>query len=164
VPQKPDGNRPSDRITFTRGAAERIAEVVRDVELGNRDGQPLRYEKVPCGSANGGKIFRIATFTGAWATGDTKTVTFKFQANTPNTVVATNLFANLQPPDGDGNCAIAKEGSAWYLIESLHHTVTVITGATLTTAGLEFTRAVITVQATATASIETIGTTSCDSD
>jgi hypothetical protein len=63
VPQKPDGNRPSDRITFTRGAAERISEVVRTVELGNRDGQPLRFQKVPCGSPGGGSVVRLAIYT-----------------------------------------------------------------------------------------------------
>jgi hypothetical protein len=160
VADKPDGKQRNERITFTRPAAERIAKVVRQVEGGDRDSSGLTFRRVPP-QGDAGKIFRIATFTGAWATGDTKTVTLKFQASTPNTVVATNLFANLQPPDGDGNCAIAKEGTAWFLVESLHHTVTVITGATLTTAGLEFTRAVITVQATATASVQIVGTTSC---
>jgi len=115
VPQKPDGNRPSDRITFTRGAAERIAEVVRDVELGNRDQQPLRYEKVPCG-APPAKVFRIATFTGAWSTNAAKTVTFKFQTTTPNTVSATNLFAAIATFSGSRDCAIARDGTAWFLI------------------------------------------------
>jgi hypothetical protein len=123
VPQKPDGNRPSDRITFTRGAAERIAEVVRDVELGNRDQQPLRYEKVPCG-APPAKVFRIATFTGAWSINAAKTVTFKFQTTTPNTVSATNLFAAVPAPSGDGDCAIAKEGTAWFLIAAVCSTAT----------------------------------------
>jgi hypothetical protein len=148
-------------VIFDEAAALRIVNTIRKVETGDRAERPLTFDAVPDQRPRQRPVFRIATFTGAWATGDTKTVTFKFQANTPNTVVATNLFANLQPPDGDGNCAIAKEGSAWYLIESLHHTVTVITGATLTTAGLEFTRAVITVQATATASVQIVGTTSC---
>jgi hypothetical protein len=131
VPQKPDGNRPSDRITFTRGAAERIAEVVRTVELGDRDQQPLRYEKVPCGSANGGKIFRICTFTGAWATGDTKTVTFKFQPSTPNTVVATNLFFPFPEPANATDCSIARDGTAWFLVDVPFETATaVFVGAT----------------------------------
>jgi hypothetical protein len=117
VPQKPDGNRPSDRITFTRGAAERIAEVVRTVELGDRDQQPLRYEKVPCGATP--KIFRICTFTGAWSINATKTVTFKYQTTTPNTATALNLFAAVPAPSGSGDCAIAKEGTAWFLIAAV---------------------------------------------
>jgi hypothetical protein len=40
-------------------------------------------------------------------------VTFKYQTSTPNTVTATNLFAAVP---ASGNCAIAREGTAWYLI------------------------------------------------
>lgn len=73
--QKPDG-KPAriERVTFTRPAADRIAKVVRRVELGNRDGAPLVYDRigdsVPAGSA-----LKLATFTGAWQTGTYKTVT-----------------------------------------------------------------------------------------
>jgi hypothetical protein len=93
VPQKPDGNRPSDRITFTRGAAERISEVVRTVELGNRDGQPLRFQKVPCGSPGGDSEVRFALWTattnwlvvsprGVTTTNNTKVVQFAFPLET----------------------------------------------------------------------------------
>jgi hypothetical protein len=82
VPQKPDGNRPSDRITFTRGAAERIAEVVRTAELGNRDGQPLRFQKVPCGSPGGGSEVRLAIYT----------ATSQWNPISPFTTVATSAF------------------------------------------------------------------------
>jgi hypothetical protein len=118
VAQKPNGNRPSDRITFTRGAAERISEVVRTVELGNRDGQPLRYEKVPCG-APPATVFRVCRFTGAWAINTNKTITFFNQTTTPNTVVARNIFATLTGVTVTStfrNCGIAKDGTAWYLI------------------------------------------------
>jgi hypothetical protein len=116
VAQKPDGKRPSDRITFTRGAAERISEVVRTVELGNRDGQPLRFQKVQGGDA--GKVFRICTFTGTWAISESKTLTFKYQTTTPNTVMATNLFAAVGAANTATStpCAIAREGTAWFLI------------------------------------------------
>jgi hypothetical protein len=69
--------------------------------------------------AGGGKVFRICTFTGAWSIAAAKTVTFKYQTATPNTVVATNLFAAVPPPGGTGDCAIAKEGTAWYLIAAV---------------------------------------------
>jgi hypothetical protein len=92
VAQKPDGKRPSDRITFTRGAAERIAEVVRDVELGNRGGQPLRFQKVPCGSPGGSEVrFALWTATTSWSvvspqgvttTNNTKVVQFAFPLET----------------------------------------------------------------------------------
>jgi hypothetical protein len=43
-------------------------------------------------------------------------VTFFNQTTTPNTVAAVNLFANIATPSGARNCAIAKDGTAWYLI------------------------------------------------
>lgn len=64
-------------------------------------------------------VFRICTFTGAWSKNSTKVVTFKFQTNTPNTVQASNLFAtvtNTATTTATINCAIARDGTAWYLI------------------------------------------------
>lgn len=71
--QKPDGKAAgTERVTFTRPAAERIASVVRKVEAGDRDSAGLRFERVA--SAVGSPL-RLATFTGNWATGQYKTVT-----------------------------------------------------------------------------------------
>lgn len=64
--------------------------------------------------------FRIATFTGSWSKNALKTVSFKFQSASPNTVQASNLFAEISGSDGTAaqtrNCAIAREGTAWYLV------------------------------------------------
>lgn len=46
----------------------------------------------------------------------TKTVTLKYQTATPNTFAAMNLFANISVDCGPRNCAIAKSGTAWFLI------------------------------------------------
>ena len=73
---------------------------------------PTRFESLP----QAGKVFRICTFTGSWAINATKTVTFKNQTATPNTVVATNLFCGLDP-SGSCDVAIAKDGTAWYLVQ-----------------------------------------------
>jgi hypothetical protein len=116
VADKPDGKQRNERITFTRPAAERIAKVVRHVEGGDRDSSGLTFRRVPP-QGEAGKVFRIATFTGAWSIGATKTVTFKFA--TAQTAVATNLFANVPDPSGSGDCAIAKEGTAWFLIAAV---------------------------------------------
>jgi hypothetical protein len=62
------------------------------------------------------KTFRICTFTGAWSINDTKTVTFRGVTATPNTVQAVNLFANIAAAASSRNCAVAKDGTAWYLI------------------------------------------------
>jgi hypothetical protein len=102
------------RVDFTRGAAERIARVVRIVEQGDRDGAALTFRRVT--ESGGGKVFRVCTFTGAWAKTSLKTVTFRNVTTTPNTVAAVNLFAAISAPSGTANCAIAKDGTAWYLI------------------------------------------------
>jgi len=102
------------RVDFTRGAAERIANVVRLVEQGDRDGAGLTFRKadVPAG----GKAFRVCTFTGAWNINSSKTLTLRNVTSTPNTVVAVNLFASIAAPTGTASCAIARDGTAWYVI------------------------------------------------
>jgi hypothetical protein len=62
------------RVDFTRGAAERIARVVRIVEQGDRDGAALTFKKVGSEGFGGGGV-RIGTFTGEWPKGEFKTVT-----------------------------------------------------------------------------------------
>jgi len=61
------------RVDFTRGAAERIASVVRRVEQGDRDGAPLTFQKVGTEGFGGG--VRRGTFTGPWGVGETRVVT-----------------------------------------------------------------------------------------
>lgn len=116
--QKPDGKAAkTERVTFTRPAAERIARVVRIVEAGDRKSEPLRFGNRAGGAAP--VVFRICTFTGAWSIDSAKTVTFKYQTTTPNTVSATNLFASLGTSASDPrNCAIARDGTAWFLISA----------------------------------------------
>jgi hypothetical protein len=99
-------------VKFTRPAAQRIADAVRKVEGGNRDLGPV--ELGPRFAASSGKTFRVCTFTGAWSKNTIKTVTFRNVTATPNTVSASNIFANITATAG--NCAIAKDGTAWYLI------------------------------------------------
>lgn len=71
--QRPDGKAAgTERVVFTRPAADRIAKVVRKVEAGNRDGAPLIFDRVA--SAVGSPL-RLATFTGNWQTGSYTTVT-----------------------------------------------------------------------------------------
>lgn len=113
--QKPDG-KPArvERVTFTKPAAERIARVVREAERGNRDQAGLQFGPRLDGGVQ--KTFRVCTFTGAWSTTTVKTVTFRNQTATPNTLAATNLFFEI-PDDGQKNCAVARDGTAWYLLQ-----------------------------------------------
>lgn len=116
--QKPDGKPArTERVTFTRPAAERIAKAVRTVEGGDRDCGPLTFGARVGGVS--GKVFRICTYTGAWSIGDSKTVSFKYQTATPNTVSATNLFFPITntATASARDCAIAKDGTAWFLID-----------------------------------------------
>lgn len=132
--QKPDGGAArTERVTFTKPAAERIANVVRAVEGGDRDAGPLTFGNR--GVAGNAKVFRVATFTGAWAINATKAVTFRNQTNTPNTVSATNLFFPVtSTATANTDCAIAKDGTAWYLIDVPFETATaVFVGATSST-------------------------------
>ena len=155
--KKPDGKAArTERVTFTRPAAERIAKVVRQVEGGDRDTPGIYFGSAPGGVA--GKTFRVCTFTGAWAIGSSRTVTFKNQTATPNTVSATNLFWPL-PENGTRDCAIAKDGAAWYLLVPQLGEGTAVSNATLGTASLEFTR--INVISLGTASTVSISVTTC---
>ena len=99
---------------FDAQSAVRIANAVRKVEIGDRAEKPLEFDPVLPQQQR--KTFRIATFSGAWSIGATKTVTFKYQTSTPNTVLATNLVCGLSPT-ATCDVSIAKDGTAWYLVQ-----------------------------------------------
>lgn len=108
-------NRSEQLVQFRHEDVQRIANVVGWYESTPRGRRASSLPRAP----GGGTVFRICDFTGAWNINSDKTVTFKFQTTTPNTVVVTNLFASLTAASGSTskrNCAIAKEGTAWYLI------------------------------------------------
>jgi len=112
------------------------------------------------------KTFRICTFTGSWAINASKVVTFRGVTATPNTVSAVNLFTEFTATTTTTTCAIAKDGTAWYLIAptgTAPRTVatTVLTSVSLGTAGLQFTTMNIKILETVSTSVITIGTTAC---
>lgn len=104
-------------VTFTRQAAQRIAKAVRTVEGGSRNQPGIVFDHPMPSSGGGGVMFRVATFTGSWAINSSKTVTFVNQTNTPNTASVSNLYFDYPEPSGNVTCGIAKEGTAWYLID-----------------------------------------------
>jgi hypothetical protein len=114
---------PRDPTQFTLESAERIANVVRAAELSVPEARPLSFAREDF--FRNRKIFRICTFTGAWPTGVEKVVTFKYQTQTPNTASAINLFF---PITGTANsdCAIAKDGTSWFLIDVPFETATAV--------------------------------------
>jgi hypothetical protein len=103
-----------DRISFTRPAVERIADVVRAVEGARRAGGPLASKAILGGTKP--KPFKVCTFTGSWAINTVKTVTFRNVTTTPNTVSAMNLVCGLSPT-ALCEVSIAKDGTAWYLVQ-----------------------------------------------
>ena len=156
--QKPDGKAArTERVTFTRPAAERIAKVVRAVEGGDRDTPGIYFGSAP-GSQQ--KTFRVCTFTGAWSINASKTVTFKNQTTTPNTVSASNLFWPI-PEGPQRDCAIAKEGTAWYLLVPQLYAANAATAATLTTASLEFKTLPVVALATSSTAVFSVSVTTC---
>jgi hypothetical protein len=80
VAQKPDGKAAkTERVTFTRPAAERIARTVRRVEQGDRGAEPLVFDRIGVSSPF---ALKLATFTGNWETGTYKTVTLSGSTQT----------------------------------------------------------------------------------
>jgi hypothetical protein len=62
--------------------------------------------------------FRIGTFgTAAWSIGTDNTVTLTNVGVTGYTVLATNVFGSLPAATATQACAVAKDGTAWYLIQ-----------------------------------------------
>lgn len=110
---------PRDRVQFTRESAERIADVVRTVELAPTQGRPLVFDRIPEGRIP--KVFRLATYTGTWGINQQKTVSF---FGTTNTVAVQNLFFPVSI--AGGTCAIAKAGTAWYLVDVKANTATAV--------------------------------------
>jgi hypothetical protein len=64
-------------------------------------------------------VFRICTFTGAWNIGEEKNVRIKYLEGETNTANVTNLFFPFPPPPENStiDCAIARDGTAWFLID-----------------------------------------------
>jgi hypothetical protein len=117
-------------VILDESAVRRIANTIRKVETGDRSERPLTFDAVPPAQR---KVFRIATFTGAWSISASKTVTFKYQTTTPNTVVATNLFFPFPAPTSARDCSIAKDGTAWFLVDVPFETATAVFASATTT-------------------------------
>lgn len=71
---------------------------------------PTRFETLQQPQS---KTFRICTFTGAWSINATKTVTAR---GGDQTFDAINLVCGLNP-SGSCDVSIAKDGTAWYLVQ-----------------------------------------------
>jgi len=136
MPPKPNGkNDRNDRIAFTRGSAERIAKVVRQVEAGNRDEAALWFgSRLP--SASPTLTVRMGTFSSPWPIGSTSTITFLHGGATAT--ASNTLISYPAPPHGKAtvNCVVAKESATWYLAnwEVVTATAVIVSGIGTATA------------------------------
>lgn len=127
--KKPDGaSAGTQRVTFTKPAAERIGKVVREVEAGNRDLGPLEWGPRGVGGSSS-KVFRVATVSGAWELNTLRTVFFQNQTTTPNTASVMNHIMPLPAMKSTGASRIvniAKDHTQWYLVSFPLMTATAI--------------------------------------
>lgn len=98
---------------FDAQSAVRIANAVRQVEIGDRAEKPLEFDPV---LPEQGKKFRIATFSGAWSPNSQKVVQFVANGQTVNAYNRTFPLFSV-PANNQIACSIAKDGTAWYLVD-----------------------------------------------
>lgn len=100
----------ADRVTFTLGSADRIANVVRIVEAGSRKSSSTILS--PRGSESlTNRSVRFCSWGSAWPHGETAAITFS--TGDTATVTATNVVLGV----GAGEGWAAKKGTAgWRLI------------------------------------------------
>ena len=114
----------TERVDFTRGAAERIANVVRLVEQGDRDGTALRFGKVVDAHAPGGSALKLGKVTAAWNKNSLRHVVVYSGGTALSETAATppvtlencvNKFADVQ---ADRWVIVGKTSGRWYLISA----------------------------------------------
>ena len=105
--------KPADAVQFTYESAERIANVVRAVELTPPSASPLTFDRRIDGRMP--KQVRAATFSGSWAINAAKVVTFKYAPTA--TVSATNLsWPITSTAYSSEDCLVGREGTSWWLV------------------------------------------------
>lgn len=130
----------AELVQFDVPSGRRIANAVRAIEGIVPPGRPLTYSPILWRESRGrGGQVQLCTYSGAWATDASKTVTLRGQTTTPNTLSVTNLFLPL-PDAGPRACAVAKSGTAWYLLQVQWNDSNVLSNATLTAEALQFSR------------------------
>lgn len=148
----------ADLTQFDLGSSQRIARVVRQVEQEPRRARPLGFERVDDFRI---RPFRVCTFTGEWSIGAAKAVTFKYKTTTPNTVSAANLFFDYLPDKGEQDCAVAKEGTSWFLIQARQSTEDVTAVTTIQRSGNDIVADRISMRVLATATAESVTIAAC---
>jgi hypothetical protein len=102
-------------VRFTRGAGERIGRAVIGFERQTKAAAPLTFEHIVPG-APASKVFRMASFgTAAWPVDSSAVVTFR---GVTNTATVLNEFGSLSTAVSSRQVAIARDGTAWFLLQA----------------------------------------------
>lgn len=117
----------SDRYVLTGGLLNKLRDTVRTVD-GMTGGEEEPTRVTFSEPAYAYRNVRIGTFgTAAWSISSYNTVTLTNVGVTGYTVLATNVFGTIQAMGYTAAgttrpCAIAKDGTAWYLIQPVPST------------------------------------------
>ena len=130
-------------VRFTRAAGERIGRAVIAVERQTKGAAPLTFEHQTPSVTQTTKVFRVATFSGAWSKDTLKTVTLRGSTTT----LSVENFICTFPDDGSKNIAVAKDGTGWFLLNVSHVEQNVIWNVSQSSTALTFDRVSIWVPA-----------------
>lgn len=122
--QKPDGKAAkTERVTFTRPAADRIAKAVRTVEAGDRKGAPLIIPgRISASSKSGEALIRTGKIPGPWSKNSLLGYIWLYEGGVPPYEVGgaeqlapvVNKFHNF---DGGEFVVVAKAANGyWYIV------------------------------------------------
>lgn len=110
----PDGYKIGPNLAGT------LHDMVRDYRGAAGGGPPVT--RIPTSFDDGPQShrpIRIGTFgTSSWNINASNTVTLTNVGVTGYTVLVTNLFGNIGTGSSSRYCAVAKDGTAWYLIQA----------------------------------------------
>jgi hypothetical protein len=102
------------------GVRNKLKETFRVVDAMQGGGNgPTTLLRTTFDSPENPPVFRIGTFgTAAWNINSSNTVTLTNVGVTGYTVLATNVFGAVATAASSRYCAVAKDGTAWYLIQA----------------------------------------------
>jgi hypothetical protein len=112
----------TDRVDFTRGAAERIARVVRIVETGERDQAALTFKRPVTEGGGGGKV-RLGKTVAAWEKDSAQSIEIWDEGDPLNEEISSPLttvtaYNRMYDVAACVWVLIAKESHGWYLVEA----------------------------------------------
>lgn len=144
-------------VRFTRSAGERIGRAVIGFEKQSGVASPLTFEHQTPSVTPNTKVFRVATFSGAWAKDTLKTVTLRGSTVT----LSVENFMCTFPDNGTKNIGVAKDGTGWFLVSVEHVSQNVIYNVSQSSTALVFDRMAIWVPAKVTTNPVIIALAEC---